>query len=194
MTTFRSRARRAACDREFRLTRAHHQNSTTSEDANILASELDGHCQDGLGYSQGLRTLRSDVLERPRRRRRQAPSRPVQPTGALAQDQEPGLFAGGRSGRSVQPTTAVGTMKYTGPAGHPRQLSRSAGAAACLVPGLPASGRARPGRAGCSLWRRSAGARLGREAGLLAMRQPEHRFRAHRCALRSIRGGIHEAK
>jgi hypothetical protein len=27
---------------------------------------------------------------------------------------------------------------------------------------------------------------LGREAGLLAMRQPEHRFRAHRC--RSVRG------
>jgi len=34
MTTFRSRARRAACDRAFRPTRAHHRNSTTSEDAN----------------------------------------------------------------------------------------------------------------------------------------------------------------
>jgi len=130
MTTFRSRARRAACDREFRLTRAHHQNSTTSEDANILASELDGHCPDGLGYGQGLRTLRSDVLERPRRRRRQAPSRPVQPTGALAQDQEPGLFAGGRSDRSVQPAAADGTMKYTGP---PATLGSSAAALVRLI-------------------------------------------------------------
>jgi|SRR6516225_5156511 len=66
----------------------------------------------------------------PRRHRRQATSRPIQPAGALAQDQEQGLFAGGRSGRSVQPTAAVGTMKYTGP---PATLGSSAKAQVRLI-------------------------------------------------------------
>jgi len=47
--------------------------------------------------------------------------------------------------------------------------------------------RARPGRTGCSLRRRSAGARLGQAASVLAMRQPERRFRAHRYAEMSAR-------
>src|SRR6516165_10218288 len=47
--------------------------------------------------------------------------------------------------------------------------------------------RARPGRTGCSLRRRSAGARLGQAASVLAMRQPQHRFRAHRYAEMSAR-------
>ena len=117
--------------------------------ASDLADECCVHYRDGISDGQGVRTLRPDVREQPRRGRRQGPSRPLQLAGALAQDQKPRLFASGRQGRPVQrasaTTSSFGKLAVNSYPGSPmdsRQRRCGPGAADRVVQGMRPAGRA----------------------------------------------------
>jgi ATP dependent DNA ligase domain len=70
------------------------------------AEGLAGRMRGAVGHRPRLRAVRSDVRQRPRGHRRQAPRRSLRPAHQMAEDQKSQLHAEGGQGRLVQWTTA----------------------------------------------------------------------------------------